>query len=190
MLSPRSRASALIAATFAAVMLIGSAPPTSAAGAIPTEAQQIVAIARAQLGDPYRFGADGPSSFDCSGLVIYAFVRAGDGEVIRADSIRSARGMYLNFKSRGLASRSNPKVGDLVVWGSGSHIGIYIGDGKAISALTRGVSIHSVSSFSSPFTAYLHTGMSIKPSSVAPAVVVPTKPQALVSGGPARVVSP
>lgn len=190
MLSTRSRVGALAAATMAAVMLIGFVPPTSAAAATPTEAQQIVAIARAQLGDPYRYGADGPSSFDCSGLVIYTFVRAGDGNVIRADTIRSARGIYLNFKSRGLASRSNPKIGDLVVWGSGSHIGIYIGKGYAISALTRGVSIHSVSSFSSPFTAYLHTGMSTQPSSAAPAVVIPTKPQSLVSGGLARVVSP
>ena len=185
----RSRFGALTGAALAALMLIGIAPAGSTAAAIPSEAQQIVSIARAQLGDPYRYAATGPSSFDCSGLVIYAYVKAGDGKVIRSTTLRSARALYLHFRSRGLASRSNPKLGDLVVWGSGSHIGIYIGSGKAISTLTRGVSIHSVASFSSPFTAYLHTGMSVKPSSVAPAVVAPTPPpvRPLESGGATRI---
>src|SRR3546814_5849442 len=34
-------------------------------------------IARKQVGDPYRAGGDGPSSFDCSGLVQYSFKKAG-----------------------------------------------------------------------------------------------------------------
>lgn len=183
----RSRAGALTGAALAALMLIGIAPAAPTAAAIPSEGQQIVSIARAQLGDPYRFGADGPSSFDCSGLVIYAYVKAGDGNVIRSTTLRSARELYLNFKSRGLASRSNPKLGDLVVWGSGSHIGIYIGNGNAISALTRGVSVHSVASFSSPFTAYLHTGMSIEPSSVATVLApAPLPARPVESGGVAR----
>ena len=184
----RSRARLLAGAALAALMLSGIAPTPSTAAAIPSEGQQIVSIARAQLGDPYRFGATGPSSFDCSGLVIYAYVTAGDGKVIRSTTLRSARDLYLHFKNRGLASRSNPKLGDLVVWGSGSHIGIYIGGGNAISTLTRGVSIHSVASFSSPFTAYLHTGMSIQPSSVAPPVVAaaPLPASPFVSGGATR----
>jgi cell wall-associated NlpC family hydrolase len=55
--------------------------------------------------------------------------------------------------------RTTSKPGDLVVWGGGSHIGIYIGHGKAISTLTRGVRVHGVHAVTARFTAYLHTGM-------------------------------
>ena len=74
-----------------------------------------------------------------------------------------ARSIYRWFKAHGKASRTNPRVGDLVVWGGGTHIGIYIGRGKAISTLRNGVHIHGVRAVSARFTAYLHTGMSTKP---------------------------
>ena len=50
-----------------------------------------------------------------------------------------------------------------MIWGRGTHIGIYIGHGKAISTLTRGVKIHRVFAVTASFTAYLHTGMWKKP---------------------------
>ena len=106
------------------------------------EAQQIIRIARTKLGRPWVHGAAGPRAFDCSGLVIYAFKRAGDGRAIANGHLRSARALYHWYKARGLASRSNPRIGDLVIWGRGTHVGIYIGHGKAISTLTRGVKIH------------------------------------------------
>jgi hypothetical protein len=127
-----------------------------------TEAQQIIKIAKAQIGDPWRYGARGPRAFDCSGLVIYAFTKAGDAKAVGNGKLRSARALYRYYKARGLASRSNPKVGDLVIWGGGTHVGIYIGKGKAISTLTSGVRIHGVHAVRAPFTAYLHTGMSKK----------------------------
>jgi cell wall-associated NlpC family hydrolase len=155
----------LVPVAIAATLLVGFAPNSPVAtvsAATPSEAQQIITIARAQVGDRYQWGAMGPNAFDCSGLVIYAYRAAGDRRAIRDGTLRTARSMYLYFKSRGLASRSNPRLGDLVVWGSGSHIGIYVGAGKAISALTNGVRVHYISAFSSPFTAYLHTGMSTR----------------------------
>jgi hypothetical protein len=161
--SPSLGARAFIPALLAGVVLIGLVPASPVAAADPTtEAQQIIQIAKTKLGDPWRYGATGPSAFDCSGLVIYAFKAAGDGAAIGNGSYRSARSMYDWFRSRGRASRTNPKIGDLVVWGSGSHIGIYIGNGKAISTLTSGVSIHGVFAVTASFTAYLHTGMSTK----------------------------
>ena len=161
MLSLRSGARAFIPVALAGAILISLAPSTPAAAAEPTtEAQQIVKIAKAQLGDPWRFGANGPGAFDCSGLVTYAYRAAGDGRLIRNGTLRSARSLYRYFKSRGLASRSNPKLGDLVVWGGGTHIGIYVGNGKAISTLTRGVRVHGVFAVHAAFTAYLHTGVS------------------------------
>jgi cell wall-associated NlpC family hydrolase len=128
-----------------------------------TEAQQIIRIARTTLGRPWRYGANGPRAFDCSGMVIYAFKRAGDGRAVANGHLRSARALYHWYKSRGLASRSNPKIGDLVIWGRGTHVGIYVGHGKAISTLTRGVKIHRVRAVTASFTAYLHTGMWKKP---------------------------
>ena len=74
-----------------------------------------------------------------------------------------ARRCTCTSRPRGKASRTNPKVGDLVVWGYGTHIGIYIGGGKAISTLTNGVRIHGVFAVTARFTAYIHTGMSTKP---------------------------
>ena len=159
MISRRMGARAFIPAVLAAAVLFSLAPSTPAAAYTTTEAAQIIRIARAQLGDPYRWGTAGPYTFDCSGLVIYSYKRAGDGNVLRYAG-RSARSIYYYFKARGKASRYNPRLGDIVVWGGGSHVGIYIGNGRAISALTSGVRVHGVYAVTARFTAYLHTGMS------------------------------
>ena len=155
-------ARAFIPVALAGAVLFSLAPTTPAAASTATEAQQIIRIAERQLGDRWHYGSMGPSRFDCSGLVIYAYRKAGDGTKIRAPYLRSARALYRYFKVRGLASRSNPKPGDLVIWGGGSHVGIYIGNGKAISTLMNGVRIHRVHAVTARFTAYLHTGMSTK----------------------------
>lgn len=159
----RMGARAFIPAALAGAILLALAPSTPAAAAQPkTEAQQIIKVAEAKLGDRWVHGAIGPKVFDCSGLVIYSYRKAGDSKIIRNGKLRSARALYAYFKAHGLASRSNPKPGDLVVWGGGSHIGIYIGNGKAISTLTNGVRIHAVHAVTARFTTYLHTGMSLK----------------------------
>jgi cell wall-associated NlpC family hydrolase len=154
----RPRLRALIPAAIALAFFLGLVPATPVAAAKPTEAAQIIAIARHQLGHRFRFGAVGPKYFDCSGLVIYAYRKAGDGKVLGRNH-RTVGQLYRWFKTHGLANRRNPQLGDLVVWGGNRHIGIYIGQGRVISALTRGVVIHRISAFRLPFTAYLHTGM-------------------------------
>ena len=158
--SPSMGARAFIPVALAGAILIGLAPSTPVAAAEPqTEAQQIIKVAMQQRGDPWRYGASGPGAFDCSGLVIYAFRKAGDPAAVANGRLRSARALYNWYRSRGLASRANPKPGDLVVWGGGTHIGIYIGSGKAISTLTNGVRVHGVTAVRARFTTYLHTGM-------------------------------
>jgi hypothetical protein len=155
-------ARAFIPMALAGALLLAVAPTTAtpASAAEPTtEAQQIIRIARQQTGDPWKYGARGPKAFDCSGLVIYSFKKAGDGKVIRNGKLRSARALYRYFKARGLADRKNPKPGDLVIWGRGTHVGIYVGNGKAISTLTSGVRTHRIHAVRASFTAYLHTGM-------------------------------
>ena len=114
----------------------------------------VVAFARSHLRAHYRHSATGPVSFDCSGLMWRVFKEAGLGAKVTS---QSARSIYLSYRARGLASRHDPQVGDLVVWGNGSHIGVYIGGGNAISALIKGVRVHRVGAMLTPFTAYLHT---------------------------------
>ena len=165
-------ARALVSAVLAATLLISFAPSTPAAAADPSEANQVIAIAKAQLGDPWRYGATGPSAFDCSGLVIYSFKMAGDLSLIGNGNYRSASALYKYFRDRGRTSRTGATPGDLVVWGSGSHVGIYIGGGKAISTLTSGVRVHAVNAVAAPFTAYLRTGIYQLPT--APAAPAPS----------------
>jgi peptidoglycan DL-endopeptidase CwlO len=152
-------ARALVSVALATTLLISSAPSTPAVAADPTEASQVIAFAKAQLGDPWRYGATGPSAFDCSGLVIYSYRMAGDLSLIGNGNYRSASALYKYFRDRGQTSRTSATPGDLVVWGNGSHVGIYIGAGKAISTLTSGVRIHAVNAVTAPFTAYLRTGI-------------------------------
>jgi peptidoglycan DL-endopeptidase CwlO len=155
----------IIPFALAGAVLFTLAPSTPAAASTTTEAQQIIRIALAQRGDPWRYAAQGPSAFDCSGLVRYAFRQAGDAAAIHTGYLRSARSLYMWFRAHGKTTRTNPHIGDLVIWGYGSHVGIYIGNGKAISTLTSGVRIHYVHAVTARFTAYLRTGMSSRPAS-------------------------
>jgi cell wall-associated NlpC family hydrolase len=153
----------IIPAVLATAILFTTAPTTPASAAITSEGQQIAQIAKGKVGAPWHYGATGPWAFDCSGLVIYAYKKAGDGWAIRNGTLRSARSLYLFFKARGKTSRTNPKVGDLVIWGAGSHVGIYVGAGKAVSTLRSGVRVHGVFAVTAKFTTYIHLGMSSRP---------------------------
>ncbi len=100
-----------------------------------TRAQRVgvsLDVARAQKGDPYQWGASGPNRFDCSGLVYYAFRKAGLS-VPRVASDQAARAKRI--------SRGALKRGDLMFVYSGSsrarnvyHVGIFVGrsGGKAL----------------------------------------------------------
>ncbi len=131
----------------------GTPDAMTAAAKVPASSV-VVAFARSHLRAVYRHSATGPSSFDCSGLMWRVFQEAGLGTKVTS---RSARGIYGSYRARGLASRTNPQIGDLIVWGQGSHVGVYVGHGYAISALVQGVRVHRVRAMLSPFTAYLHT---------------------------------
>lgn len=158
MRSPTLGARAFIPVALAAALIIPAAAPAPAAAASGSAAD-VIRVAKAQLGDPWRFGAVGPRSFDCSGLVVYAFAQTGNLDRIGGGRYRTARAMYDYFRRQGKAFRTG-RVGDLVVWGGGSHIGIYIGDGKAVSTLSGGVTVHRVHAVTAPFTAFLRTGLS------------------------------
>jgi cell wall-associated NlpC family hydrolase len=118
--------------------------------------QRIVRIALRQRYDRYVSGATGPNAFDCSGLVRYAYRQAGVSRKLGGG--HSARMMYLWGRSHHLTSRYHPRIGDVAVWGRGSHVGIYIGNGRVISALNprQDIRITRVHALGAPFTAYIH----------------------------------
>jgi cell wall-associated NlpC family hydrolase len=117
--------------------------------------ERVIQIAKEQIGDPWVWGMRGPGAFDCSGLVYYAFQQAHELRVIGGHWLGVA-GLRDLYEARHRASRHDPKRGDLVIWGSSKHVGIYLGRGLAISALVNGVRIHGVNELYDPFTTYLH----------------------------------
>jgi cell wall-associated NlpC family hydrolase len=120
-----------------------------------TRIERVIRVAKRQIGDPWVWGRRGPSSFDCTGLVYYSFRR---GRALRAigGRYRTVAGLWDHFADRGRANRRHPRRGDHVVWGRAKHVGIYLGRGRAISALVSGVRIHRVHQLTDPFTTYLH----------------------------------
>jgi cell wall-associated NlpC family hydrolase len=75
-----------------------------------------VAIAREQIGKPYRYGGNGPRSFDCSGLVQYVYHKAGVRLPRTADAQHRHVKRHVRFKD--LAA------GDLVYFYGDGHTGI------------------------------------------------------------------
>ncbi|MEV2246189.1 C40 family peptidase [Streptomyces sp. NPDC049970] len=81
-------------------------------------------VAASKKGAPYRYGAAGPHRFDCSGLTLYSFKKAG------RKLPRTAQQQY--NKTRHIP-RSQRQRGDLVFFHAGRgvyHVGIYAGSGK------------------------------------------------------------
>ncbi len=143
-------------ASFSFISVMAVAPPPAAAAST-TLADRVIADAMTHLNAPYVWGADGPYAFDCSGLVFRVF--ADNGLAAMLDYSHSAYTDYEIFLRRGLASRTGGQPGDLVIYGGGAHVGIYLGGGRVISALVEGVKVTGVYALTTPFTAFLHTGL-------------------------------
>ncbi|RPK66057.1 putative endopeptidase precursor [Streptomyces sp. ADI96-02] len=89
-------------------------------------AMSAVAAARQALGRPYVWGANGPSGFDCSGLMQWAYAQAGVALPRTSQAQRYAGRMV---------PLSQARPGDLVAYrADASHIGMYVGDGQVIHA--------------------------------------------------------
>lgn len=115
------------------------AAPTTTTTAVPAPAsvQPAIAAAQSAIGAPYASGAIGPSSFDCSGLMVYAFGQAG---------ITLPRTSFAQFETGAEVALTEIQAGDLVFFdtdGPGaSHVGIALSPETAISATTHGVMEH------------------------------------------------
>ncbi|MCS0600516.1 NlpC/P60 family protein [Streptomyces sp. LP11] len=95
-------------------------------GEASAEGKKAVAYATAQLGKPYVWGADGPDSFDCSGLTSQAWAAAGHPVP------RTSQEQWKQLKHVDMADM---RPGDLVIYfDDASHVALYIGDGTIIHA--------------------------------------------------------
>jgi cell wall-associated NlpC family hydrolase len=104
----------------------GSLPPIADLPAPSERAALAIAAARRVLGAPYVWGAAGPSSFDCSGLMQYAYGQAGV-------SLPRTSQEQMNAGRRVPLSEIRP--GDLVIYRSdASHVAMYVGGGQVIHA--------------------------------------------------------
>lgn len=105
----------------------------------PQNTDAITAIALKQLGKPYKFGGNGPSSYDCSGLVYYAYKKAGI-TVPRSSRQQLKRATKIPVRSL--------KPGDLVFFSISnnkiSHVGIYLGNNRFIHSPSNGKNVQIV----------------------------------------------
>jgi cell wall-associated NlpC family hydrolase len=121
---------------------------TKAHAATITFRAKAVQIASYQKGDPYRYGADGPNAFDCSGLTKFAYKQAGH---------------YLQHSTSGQwnetrhISKANKHRGDLIFYtsnGRGSgiyHVALYAGHGYTWVARHSGTTVTKQKIYSSSY---------------------------------------
>lgn len=116
---------------------IGNGGTTKATNPVPVSgaAGQAVAYAYSKLGDPYVYGATGPSSFDCSGLVQAAWASAG---------VAIPRTTYEQVAALPAVSTSALQPGDLLFFDGDGHVGIYVGGGYLIDAPQTGLDVEKV----------------------------------------------
>ena len=131
---------------------VGTVPGTAGSGGAMTAAQLATALkaAESRRGLPYVWGAAGPSSFDCSGLVQWSFAQAGISMPrVAADQARTGPAVPV----------SQLQPGDLLFYhtdptdpGYISHVAIYLGNGWMIQAPQPGMDVEVVpASFDSQF---------------------------------------
>ncbi len=109
-----------------------SGPSPTASTSVPAPkagVDAVIAFARAQLGEPYQWAADGPNSWDCSGLTMVAWAQAG---------VRLSHYTGSQYKQTTRIPVDQLKPGDLVFFGPSvagiHHVGLYIGNGQMIHA--------------------------------------------------------
>ncbi|MFD4524904.1 NlpC/P60 family protein [Streptomyces sp. NPDC058470] len=88
--------------------------------------KKAVAYATAQTGKPYEWGAEGPKSYDCSGLTSQAWASAGDA---------IPRTSQEQWKQLTHVDVQDMRPGDLIIYfADASHVAMYIGDGAMVHA--------------------------------------------------------
>lgn len=118
--------------------LSGVAGSPGAPGSAPTRApsrkgETALGYAVKQIGKPYKWGAEGPKSFDCSGLTSKAWAKAGK------DIPRTSQEQWAQLRR---VSLRKLRPGDLIVYfPKATHVALYLGDGMVIQAPRPGAKI-------------------------------------------------
>lgn len=104
--------------------------PIAAGSPSVTVLPKVLALATKQIGKDYVWGATGPKTFDCSGLVLYSYKKFGfTTPRVSEDQARAAR----------LIPASKAQPGDLVFYhdtqGDVYHVGIYLSPGRTVAAI-------------------------------------------------------
>lgn len=130
------RAAALVGALAQVSDVAGCA---AAPAAVDGVAARAIAWAKEQLGKPYRWGATGPGSFDCSGLMLRAFGAAG---------VTLPRTSRAQFAAGAKVPRAAARAGDLVFWAGNPanpatihHVAVYLGDDQILEAPQAGTPV-------------------------------------------------
>ena len=114
------------------------APSETPSVGVNQKVQAVINLAKSKIGSPYKWGAEGPNSFDCSGLTYYVYKNGAGVNLPRTSSSQASAGYSV--------SRSNLKPGDLVFFntnGKGiSHVGLYIGNNEMIHSPNEGQTVH------------------------------------------------
>jgi cell wall-associated NlpC family hydrolase len=120
-----------------AAAAVGAGGTTTATytGPTTTQAEKAVAFAYAQLGKPYVWGATGPGSYDCSGLVQAAWAAAG---------VSIPRVTYDQWAALPHISSSSLQLGDLLFYNGEGHVAIYVGNGYIIDAPRTGLDVEKI----------------------------------------------
>ncbi|MBU3064026.1 C40 family peptidase [Nocardia sp. NEAU-G5] len=103
--------------------------------------QRAANAALSRVGDPYVYGATGPNSFDCSGLVKWSYAQAG------RDLPRTS---YEQLNAGAPVALNSLQPGDVVSYYGGSHSGLYVGNGNIVHASTYGKPVAVAPLYSMP----------------------------------------
>ncbi|GHU41004.1 hydrolase [Bacilli bacterium] len=104
---------------------------------VKTREEKLVVTANRYQGVPYIYGGTTPDGFDCSGFTSYVYREALGQEIGRTTWNQMAAGQKISV--------DDAKVGDVLVFFGGNHVGIYLGNGQFIHAPQPG-DVVSVSS--------------------------------------------
>ena len=113
-----------------------SSLPVAIPGRPQPDAQGAVLCAMTCLGRPYSWGAKGPASFDCSGLIWYAYKSIGIETGVGTQQQRTS------YKLK-IPSLKDAQPGDAIQLYP-DHTVMYLGNGYIIEAATSGVPVHMV----------------------------------------------
>ncbi|HKJ70380.1 MAG TPA: C40 family peptidase [Gammaproteobacteria bacterium] len=146
---------AVLAAMALAVVALAACAPTplrpppdtsQVGGGGPGSVQlaHVADVAKSRVGAPYQYGEDGPTAFDCSGLVYYAYHRVG---IAVPRTVRQLREVAFPVKA------AHARPGDLLFFrlsGKVRHVAIYVGHRRFVHAPNSGSRV-SIASLDNPY---------------------------------------